>query len=92
MALLELQHDHRSPTPSAATLTPVVIADWWCRACGRPEAAEDTRLCPECASYPTWTRIVAARQLAELAALLASASLFAGALVLRYRSGRGVQR
>jgi uncharacterized protein (DUF2237 family) len=91
MALLELHHDHVASVPSM-TITPVVIGDWWCRTCGRPEAAEDTRLCPECASYPTRTRVVAARQLAELAAVLASATLCAGAVVLRYRSGRGVQR
>jgi hypothetical protein len=90
MALLELHPDQG--TPAQAVIPPVVVGDWWCRSCGRPEAAEDTRLCPECASYRTRSRAVLARQLAELSAVLASAALLAGTVVLRHRSTQGEKR
>lgn len=87
MALLELHPDHVAlPIPSPCN--PVVISDWWCTTCGRPEADEHTRLCRECASYRTRSRAVAALQLA----VLASAALLAGAAALRHRRGWAEER
>jgi hypothetical protein len=91
MALLDLHSDRVALTHSLP-VQPVVISDWWCTTCGRSEAAEDTRLCPECAFHRTRSRAALARQLAELAAVLASAALLVGAVVLRHRSGSAEER
>jgi Zn finger protein HypA/HybF involved in hydrogenase expression len=91
MTLLELHHDHVQST-SSAPITPVLVGDWWCRTCGRPEADEDTRLCPECASYRTRAQLATARRVAELASMLVSAALLAGALALRHDTRRGGQQ
>jgi hypothetical protein len=45
--MLQLHDDHHGATTPAG-VEPLVIPDWWCTECGRGEADETTRLCPDC--------------------------------------------
>jgi len=41
-------HDDRHHVTTPMAVDPVLIPDWWCTECGRGEADEATRLCPDC--------------------------------------------
>ncbi len=45
--MLHLHDDHHGAATPAG-VEPLVIPDWWCTECGRGEADETTRLCPDC--------------------------------------------
>ena len=45
--MLQLHDDHHADV-SPAGVEPLLIPDWWCTECGRGEADETTRLCPDC--------------------------------------------
>jgi hypothetical protein len=46
--MLHLLHDDHHGRSTLGDVAPLVITDWWCTECGRGEADETTRLCPEC--------------------------------------------
>jgi uncharacterized paraquat-inducible protein A len=101
MALLAPDHDHVVASgPDETTLSlasascqddqpPVIVGDWWCHECGRAEADERTRLCPECA-YRTRARVTASWQVAAAvaAASVMSVAATVAALVVWRRRGR----
>jgi hypothetical protein len=98
MTLLALHHDRVAsrpgevglPLPPAscgADLAPVVVGDWWCHECGRAEADDRTRLCPECA-YRTRTPVTWQVAAAGAAASVVSAAATVAALVVWHRRTR----
>jgi hypothetical protein len=97
MTLLALHHDRVSrpgevglplpPVSCEVDLAPVVVGDWWCHECGRAEADDRTRLCPECA-YRTRTRATWQVAAAVAAASVVSAAATVAALVVGRRRTR----